>query len=614
MALAGQRVRPLAHAAFWMALLRAAWGLLLLALLHVGIASAQPAAPTAPVVIELGEQTRGPIDLWPAARVLLDPTHTLDAAAAWRQRDAFRTPEVPHSNFGIERASLWLQVPLEVAQGAERWVLDIAYPPLNDIDVYLVRNGAIQPLGRLGSKVDVDQRPVPARTHALPHQFDAGPQDLLLRVRTSSSMVVPITLSRPAMFYLSGARVQLVQGLAFGVVCVLVLYGLVQWFALRDPAYGLYALGVSASSLFLLAYTGLGPQLIWAHYRGGVIDKIAPLAALLALAAGSIFVARTLNTRLTTPTTDRGLRFLCLCATTSFTLSVLGLLDYRATQLAATTLGPPVLLLALPVAFVHARRGDPIGTYMFISWSCYAVGALLLAGLLRGVLPATFWTIHAYQIGHLIEMLVWLRVLALRTRELTLQAQSALRVRHQLESQARTDPLTGLVNRRGLELALPTALRVRSGQKDVAGAAGALLVLDLDGFKPVNDSHGHAVGDLVLQTIARRLQSGVRTGDLVARLGGDEFVVFATGPMDAARTQALGEQLIRLISEPIDADQRRCTVGATVGYALAQERDADNVSALLVRADQAMYDGKRSGRGVVREHASVDAAAPTDHT
>ena len=155
--------------------------------------------------------------------------------------------------------------------------------------------------------------------------------------------------------------------------------------------------------------------------------------------------------------------------------------------------------------------------------------------------------------------------------------------RRALAYQASHDPVTGLANRFQLLEVLQYHL---SGQ-----SFPNVLMVDLDGFKQVNDVHGHAAGDHVLSTIADRLRSCVRTEDLVARYGGDEFVLVIRQGVDA---QAFAERLVDLIGEPIPWAGKHLSVGASIG--VAEAGPGDSVSGLLHRADEHMYEVKVSTR------------------
>lgn len=123
----------------------------------------------------------------------------------------------------------------------------------------------------------------------------------------------------------------------------------------------------------------------------------------------------------------------------------------------------------------------------------------------------------------------------------------------------------------------------------------AVIYLDLDGFKAVNDTHGHMAGDRLLQRVAERLRGMLRSGDLVARIGGDEFIVLSE-QTDTAHLRSFGERLIREISQPYDLDNRHwVSVGASVGVALAPEHGHDMTS-LLTMADAALYQAKSLGK------------------
>lgn len=154
--------------------------------------------------------------------------------------------------------------------------------------------------------------------------------------------------------------------------------------------------------------------------------------------------------------------------------------------------------------------------------------------------------------------------------------------------QASQDPLTGLANRARLDKRLRSALTPRRGRD--ARADVGLLYLDLDSFKPVNDTYGHAAGDEVLQEVAGRLRRLVRPQDTVARIGGDEFcvVVARTTPDQLSAMAGRVDQALR---EPHVIHGRRVDVGASVGWCMAVP--GESPAQVLNRADQAMYDVKR---------------------
>jgi diguanylate cyclase (GGDEF)-like protein len=167
------------------------------------------------------------------------------------------------------------------------------------------------------------------------------------------------------------------------------------------------------------------------------------------------------------------------------------------------------------------------------------------------------------------------------------------------ERQARTDPLTGLANRRALLDHIDELLE--------RGTPFSLLFLDLDRFKVVNDSVGHAAGDAVLVTVAERVIAQVAERGIPARLGGDEFAVLVPGNESIARD--LGARLRAVLAEPFVVDGRQWRLGASIGMAVAARSDQPEL--LLRRADSAMYDAKNRGRGqlVVFDQVEADLLA-----
>ena len=152
------------------------------------------------------------------------------------------------------------------------------------------------------------------------------------------------------------------------------------------------------------------------------------------------------------------------------------------------------------------------------------------------------------------------------------------------------DPLTGLFNRRGLS---------ELWQKKFGSGANrraAFLMVDLDEFKPVNDTYGHEAGDALLCVIANRLRSAIRETDCVCRLGGDEFGILVDTPKDIQSLEALCERLVAVLSAPMKVAGKTVSVKASVGGCLYPDQ-AINKQQLLRRADEALYKVKRTHKG-----------------
>ncbi|ENO98937.1 PAS domain S-box/diguanylate cyclase (GGDEF) domain-containing protein [Thauera phenylacetica B4P] len=158
-------------------------------------------------------------------------------------------------------------------------------------------------------------------------------------------------------------------------------------------------------------------------------------------------------------------------------------------------------------------------------------------------------------------------------------------------AQAERDALTGLLNRRGLERAYSARLH------EYAGTAGlGVLLVDLDGFKWVNDNHGHEAGDELLQLVARRIEGVVRRSDKVARIGGDEFVLLLDDLKSMSMARNIAAKLVDVLSQPFAVlDGCKVRIGASVGVVFTQY-PSGQMAELLRRADAAMYEAKKAGK------------------
>ena len=183
---------------------------------------------------------------------------------------------------------------------------------------------------------------------------------------------------------------------------------------------------------------------------------------------------------------------------------------------------------------------------------------------------------------------------ALETMNLQLESTVALRTA-ELQALLLRDVLTGLPNRRALMETLPVAME-RSAR---SGKPCALLFLDMDGFKAINDTHGHEEGDELLRQFGSRIAEAVRRTDTAARLAGDEFVVILENLAHLGDAEDKAQSLLASLRQPYALKNDTVSVGASVGVALHLPGDAADLEAWLARADQAMYVAKRGGKNAV---------------
>jgi diguanylate cyclase (GGDEF)-like protein len=268
---------------------------------------------------------------------------------------------------------------------------------------------------------------------------------------------------------------------------------------------------------------------------------------------------------------------------------------------AGFVIGPTLLALAAltPPEEPRARAEQAAGT----RWGHLLLPYIPVAATVGLIVVQISRGLHVDRLEIGIEALVVALLIARQAITLVENARLLDRVsevRQRLAHQAFHDALTGLANRALFRDRLDHALALH--RRDGGGLA--VLFLDLDDFKAVNDRWGHATGDKLLLAAADRLASGVREGDTVARLGGDEFAVLLEGATDP---QLVAQRLLEALRHPYELDGRTVIVGASIGLVDAADQGDDTTADWLVRrADAAMYAGKRSGKNtLVRYHLDL---------
>ncbi|MFO1173717.1 MAG: GGDEF domain-containing protein [Paracoccaceae bacterium] len=192
-----------------------------------------------------------------------------------------------------------------------------------------------------------------------------------------------------------------------------------------------------------------------------------------------------------------------------------------------------------------------------------------------------------------VELLFLTEVKAAVMGELAALNARLKRAHDEAEARALTDALTGLANRRALDADLG-----RDCQLAARGGAGfALLHLDLDFFKAVNDTLGHAAGDHVLAEVAKVLRSEIRASDTAARVGGDEFVLILRGGPDQTQVAEVAARIIARLEQPIPFEGRDCRISGSIGVVLSGAYATPGPDRMHADADEALYAAKRAGRG-----------------
>lgn len=252
---------------------------------------------------------------------------------------------------------------------------------------------------------------------------------------------------------------------------------------------------------------------------------------------------------------------------------------------------------------VCISAGAMVGGICFRNFSAPRLCGAMIVLSLGPTIPGALIAGEPLMLVLFLQIPMYLAAMTMACFKLNRMLIATMRAERENDRRARHDDLTGLANRAGLV----GALEKRLSRQDGRGETLALLYLDLDDFKVINDTHGHAAGDRLLQSVAERLRGLVPEGDLPARLGGDEFVVLAASCTEEQAT-AFGRYLVEAIGVPYDLDcGARARLGVSVGIAMAPEHGT-GAADLLQAADAALYQAKFAG-GSRCEVASEDDLA-----
>jgi signal transduction histidine kinase/DNA-binding response OmpR family regulator/HPt (histidine-containing phosphotransfer) domain-containing protein len=457
--------------------------IILLAMLPL-MAIAQDSAPL------LLEDQQADADAWPAARVLVDAGRTLDVATLLNAPERFKAPESPFASIGVQKGAAWLRVPLQAAMNSDgAWILDIEYGQINRADLWLAREGRIVRHAVGGAGVAPDG----ALAHGIPAfllQLEPGVRyEVLLRIDTDAPKVLPVRLRKPDAFYRAYTAEHVLQGLLSGLSLFLVIYSLAQWAHLRESLYAKYALYVGSLAVYSAGVYGIGGRYLWPGNMWAAVH-MSGIAAMLCSCSAYLFVehvlARPGRDRIFS-TVMKSCALLCLAVAAAFGL---GLVPEDLLILTISTLGIFPTLFGLPGAFRLARSRDPVGLWLLVGWTISFTGAAFMTRVFHGGAAPTFWNMHSVQFGAALDMLVFIRIVGLRsraTRDATLKAEAAARMKSEflasMSHEIRT-PMNVILGMSRLALMAEPSPKLRNYLGKILGAGEHLLgivndILDL---------------------------------------------------------------------------------------------------------------------------------------
>lgn len=574
---------------------------------------------------------QGPLVLHEQAEVLEDPTGRLTLAQVQGARSADKGPHFEASarglsSFGFTAAAYWFRFTLD-NPGPEtlQRLLVLRTNWLDTVDLYAQGADGQWVHRRFG-----DTLPFAARVYDTPQflidlALPPGQQRYYLRLTSAQAFMTPVELWEPQAFHDSDRLWSAYYGMFYGILAVMVLYNAFIWTSTRDRNYLAYCAYLLSFFLMNASYNGFAYQYFWPDSPRWSNWAHTPFIFGYQVVA-LWFSMNFLESRQRTPRVHRLMQvYLALLLAVWVAVTLAGHpVAYNAAPVYFIFLGTPLILAAGLRAWL---RGYRAARFFVLASMASLTGSFFTALTVSGLLPYNFVSFHAAEFGILVDVVLLSLALADRINLLQQQRRAArmqaarqrqraafqlekanirleqqvqertaelARARDEAEQRARMDALTGVANRRAFqEVAEREFQRARRYARPLS-----VLVFDIDLFKQVNDTHGHAAGDAVIRAVAETVRKAVREVDVVARTGGEEFAVLLPD-VHAPEAVVTAERLrlhIAAWTGEAAGQPLHCTASFGVGEIAATDTGLDN---LLQRADYAMYRAKQAGRNRV---------------
>lgn len=576
----------------------------------------------------------GRVDVGMQAGLVEDVQSSLEVEDVRRRFASGQVSAAPAAgvNLGYTQSAWWVgfHVPPAVPGSSRKErLLEIGFPTLDHIEFFLPASN--HPT-LVGDHYPFSDRPIRHRNFVFELPPDLPDNALiLLRVRSEGTLSVPLTVWTPAGWAEYSRHTYAGLSIYFGALLALLVFNALLWVSMRERMYFDYVLFVAGLAIGLAGFNGLGMEYVWSGW-----PWFANLAFPLGFSLCSIGVAQFTRSFLSPQTVSARLDNILwiggiLSAAAAFIF--IGI-SYKFGGTVLTVATVFTTSMAIVAGLYCQKRRVASAPLFLLAWTLFMLFGIAFSLRNYGLVPTNFLTLHGLQFGSLIGMLLLSFALADRfhsERRAKEAAQAEMmtareasievlrRSEHDLEVRvnqrtaelatanaklaasesqqrklAQHDGLTGLANRNLLADRLGQAIRL--GQREQRRFA--VLYLDLDKFKPVNDLHGHAVGDSILRQVAERLTKRVRHSDTVARVGGDEFVIVLHAVESNEALSSVANDIRDALSQEFHVEGIKIHIGCSVGVAVYPDHGSD-APTLSRLADEAMYQAKDTGRNRV---------------
>lgn len=491
----------------------------------------------------------------------------------------------PILNFGIGSAPTWLQLQLNNPTDRPISVMVVTGTTwVDDLQLSLLQSGNILSQWRTGDALAGARQLVPGIGFVAPLLIPSGRSELYLRAESADPLVLPIEVMSTEAFQARELQYRFVYGLIYGFLLSMIVYNSMLFIGLRDRSYLYYSAYLALFALLNITYTGHGFAWFWPNNPALQNHSILLLMVLFGC-SGLAFTSSFLSLSRYAPQSHRLLLTLCILALASQAINLLFGAQVAEAQ-TAFIFGLAASLGMLLLGIVALKHRHVAGHYYLAATFFGMLGILISTLTVWGLLPFSGWNYGAVKIGIIVQAILLALGLSFKVR----QQQKG---RMKAERMAERDPLTGLHNRRGFnEQALAIWSTAVRKQRPLS-----LIMLDLDHFKNINDLHGHAAGDHVLELTARLLEENCRAGDVIARWGGEEFLLMLP-ETDLTEARTLAERL-RLQINALTAENELHGLSLSASFGVIERSAQALLEQLINQADRLLYAAKHSGRNRV---------------